>query len=69
MQNTRLGHKRDSFWHIIIKTPHIKNKEMIFLKCKKKRANSKKHSPVRITSNFSMKILEPEGPRQIFCKL
>jgi hypothetical protein len=48
----RLDQKRNSFCHIIIKTPNAQNKERILKAIREKGQVTYKGRPIRITPNF-----------------
>jgi hypothetical protein len=56
--SNRLGQKRNSFCHIIIKTPNAQNKERILTAVREKGQVTYKGRPIRITSDFSPETMK-----------
>ena len=54
----RLDQKRNSSWHIIIKTPNAQNKEKILKAVREKGQVTCKDKPIRIISDLSTETLK-----------
>jgi hypothetical protein len=55
----RLDRKRNSFHHIIIKTPNAQNKERILKTVREKGQVTYKGRPIRVTPDFSPETMKP----------
>jgi hypothetical protein len=61
----RLDQKRNSSYHIIIKTPHALNKERILKVVREIGQVTYKGRPFRITPDFSPEAMKAEDPEQM----
>jgi hypothetical protein len=61
----RLGQKKNSSCHIIIKTLNAQNKERILKAVRENGQVTYKGSPIRITPDFSPETLKPEALGQM----
>ena len=60
-----LDQKRNSSWHIVIKTPKAQNKERILKAVKEIGQVAYKGRPIRITPTFHQRLWKPEDPGQM----
>ena len=61
----RLNQKRNSCWHIIIKTPNALNKERILKAVRVKGQVTYKCRPIRISPNFSPETMKARRSRTV----
>ena len=55
---SKLDQKRNSFYHIIVKTPNAQNKERILKRVRENGQVTYKGRPIRITSDFSPETIK-----------
>ena len=65
----RLEQKRNTFCHIIIKTPNVLNKERILKAVREKGQVTYKGRPIRITPGFSPETTKARRSWKISCRL